>query len=503
MKRKVLLVIRDGRGYRKSCEDNAICLNATPNTDKLMDTYPNILINACGEAVGLPEWYQWNSEVWHMTIGSGRVMYQSLVRINKAIESWEFFENKSFLWAIENCKKHNSDLHLIGLLQTQWVHAHINHLFALLDLCKKQNFQNVKLHLITDGRDAPVTESLTHVAKLQEKIAELWFGEIATINGRFFVMDRDNRRERTQQSYENIIEWKSEFEFENVIEDIKYCHANGETDEFIKPRILKWYKWVQDNDSIIFTNFRTDRTRQLSKAILEPNFDWFAREKKDVFFVAMTQFYDWIPAQIAFHDASLNNLLWKVISDNNMKQLRISETEKFAHVTFFFNGQSDTAFENENRILIDSPKVETYDEAPAMSIYEITEKLTAEMENNDHDLIVTNLVNGDMIWHTGNIEAINQAVWDVDNCLWTIIDSALENDYTVLVFADHGNAEDQSEQWRTSHTINPVPFILVSKENNFKLKQNWGLADIAPTTLDLLWIQIPAEMTGQSLIEKQ
>lgn len=501
MKNKVLLVIRDGRGYRKDCTENSICQTPTPITDELMQKYPNILINASWESVWLPTGYQGNSEVWHMTIWSGRIIYQSLVRINKSIQEWSFFENEAFLWAIENCKKNNSDLHIIGLLQTQWVHAHLDHMLALLDLCKQQNFSDIKLHIITDWRDAPVTESLVHVQTLENKLSQIGFGEIATINGRFFAMDRDNRRERTQVTYENIVNWNSEVEFENVKQEIETCHKNEETDEFIKPRRKKWYTGIQNSDSVVFTNFRTDRTRQLSKAILEPDFDGFQRDQKDVYFVAMTQFYDWIPAKIAFTDISLANLLWEVTSNHGLKQLRISETEKYAHITFFFNWQIDAPFQNEDRILIPSPKVQTYDEAPEMSIFQIKDQLCDQLTNSDYDLIVTNLVNWDMVGHTWKTEAIHKAVSAVDTCVWEIVSTALDNDYVVLVFADHGNAEDQTSAFRTSHTTNPVPFILVSKENNFKLKSTGWLADVAPTTLDLLWIQKPSEMTGESLLE--
>ncbi len=497
MKKPLILIIRDGWGYRKSCKDNVLCNANIPNTKRLMKEYPNTLLDASGEAVGLPKGYQGNSEVGHMTIGSGRIIFQSLERINYSINTQEFFKNKAFLGAISNCKKNNSTLHIIGLLQTEGVHSHINHLFALLDLCKKQNFKNVKIHVITDGRDSPVTSSLDKLKKLNSKIKKLGFGEIATVSGRFYAMDRDNRWERTKQAYDCIVKGESP-EFKDVIIQVKLNHKNKETDEFIIPRKLKGYDGIHSKDSIIFYNFRTDRTRQLTKSIVEDKFEGWQRKPLDVYYAAMTQYYIPMNAHVAFEDLKLNNLLGDVLAKNNKKQLRISETEKYAHVTFFFNGQIEKPNKGEDRILIYSPKVKTYDLKPEMSVYEITEKLLKEIDKNKYDVIVVNLVNGDMVGHTGIVPACKKAAESVDKCLGKITDKILEKEGTALIFADHGNIEDQTPRWRTSHTINKVPLIVVSN-SKMKVKKG-GLKDIAPTALKILGIKKPKEMTGVSLV---
>ena len=502
---KVILVIRDGWGYRKDSKENAILESKIPVTTKLMNDYPNTLLNCSGESVGLPKGFQGNSEVGHMTIGSGRIIYQSMVRIDNSIKDKSFFKNESFLGAISNAKKHNSALHLIGLIQVEGVHSHLNHLLALLDLCKKENFRNVKIHAITDGRDSPVTDSLKNVKIVEDKIKEIGFGEIATVSGRFYAMDRDKRWERTKQAYDCIVNGETKIAFKDTIETIKASHKENVTDEFIIPRKKINYAGVEENDSIIFFNFRTDRTRQLTQSIVENKFDGWERKPLKVFFVAMTQFYSPMNAHVAFNDISLDNLLGKVISDAGLKQLRISETEKYAHVTFFFNGQQETPNNNEERILVPSPKVATYDLKPEMSAFEVTEKLVNEIKSNKFDFIVVNLVNCDMVGHTGIIASIHKAVEAVDACVGKIVDSGLENNYSLLIFADHGNAEDQTPEWRTSHTINPVPLILVSNNKELrkaKLCKGKGLQDIAPTVLELFGIKKPKEMTGESIIEK-
>jgi 2,3-bisphosphoglycerate-independent phosphoglycerate mutase len=501
-KKKVILIIRDGWGYRKDKKDNAIVQTKTPNTDFLMKKYPNVLINASGINVGLPKNYQGNSEVGHLTIGSGRLIFQSMERINQSIKDGSFFKIKEFISAIKNCKKNKTNLHIAGLLQVEGVHSHINHLFALLDLCKKENFKNVKLHLFTDGRDAPVTASLKMLTKLEKKLKELNFGEIVTVSGRYYAMDRDKRWERTKKVYECIVN-SSGIEFDNVRQTIIESHKQNVTDEFILPRKKKNYNGLKENDSFIFYNFRTDRTRQLTQAIVENKFNDWKRKKVKLFYVAMTQFYKDMNAQIAFKEIKLNNLLGNVVSDAKLKQLRISETEKYAHVTFFFNGQVEKPNKKEDRILIHSPKVATYDLKPEMSVYEVTDALVKEIDKNIYDLIVVNLVNGDMVGHTGIIKAIKKAISAVDECVGKIVKHGLDKNYTLLVFADHGNAEDQTPKWRTSHTINPVPFILVSKDEQLmkaKLKKGMGLKDVAPTAIHLLGLKKPKEMTGESII---
>jgi 2,3-bisphosphoglycerate-independent phosphoglycerate mutase len=498
--KKTILIIRDGWGYREEKEDNAIARVPTPFTDKLMQQYPNVLINASGKAAGLPEGYQGNSEVGHMTIGSGRIIFQSLQRINKTIEDKSFFENKRFLEAIENCKKNNTKLHIIGLMQTEGVHSHLDHLFALVDLCKQQDFKDVYYHVITDGRDAPVTKSLEYLEKLQEKIKETEVGEIATISGRYYAMDRDKRWDRTKKAYECIALAQTQEEFTDAKTSIEKSHKEKVTDEFIIPRKQKNYQGIKENDSIIFYNFRTDRPRQLTKAIVEEEFDGWERKPLNVFYVGMTQFYTPMNAKVAFEDQKPENLLGEVVSRAGLKQLRISETEKYAHVTFFFNGQKEKPNEGEDRILIHSPKVATYDLKPEMSVFEIADQLVEKINEDKYHLIVCNLVNGDMVGHTGVIEAIEKAVEAVDKALEKIVTAGLEKDYNLLVFADHGNAEDQTPQWRTSHTTNPVPFIVVSNDKelkNIKLKEGMGLSNIAPTALKIMGLQKPEEMVEE------
>ncbi len=511
MNKKVIMVVRDWRWQRDEKEQNAIHDANTQITDNLMAQYPNTLLDTCGESVWLPEGYQGNSEVWHMTIGSWRILFQSFVKINKSIEDGEFFTIPEFLKAIDNCKENNSKLHLIGLIQTQGVHAHLDHLYALLELCKRQDFKDVYIHAITDGRDAPSMEWLKNLKDLETKIQEIGVGEIATVSWRFFTMDRDNRRERTQRGYEAIVDAKVSpdekadvpVEFDSVDAMVQACYDQQETDEFIAPRIKKWYEGMQDKDSAIFFNFRTDRTRQLTKAIVEDTFDGFERKKKDIHYVAMTQFYEGMPADVAFKEQSLDNLLGEVVAKEWRKQLRISETEKYAHVTFFFNGQDEKPNDNEDRILIPSPRVETYDLKPEMSVYEITEELTKKIESELYDLIITNLVNGDMVGHTGNPEAIKKALEAVDACVWKIVEKGLEHNYTTIITADHGNAEDQTDERRTSHTMNKVPCIIVSDDKELKLKEGKWLQDLAPTVLDLMGIEKPEEMTGESIIESK
>lgn len=498
--KKVILVIRDGWGYRKSCKDNAICKTSTPNTDKIMKKYPHVLLNASGKAVGLPAGYQGNSEVGHMTIGSGRIISKSMERINKSIKNKKFFKNKALLGAIKNCKKYNSKLHIIGLLQTEGVHAHIDHLFALLDLCNKKKVKDVYIHIVTDGRDAPITASISKIKKLQQKLKKSNLGKIVTVSGRYYAMDRDERWKRTKKSYNCIVNGKAE-EFNNVVKQVKKCHKNKETDEFIIPRKLKGYEGVKPKDSFIFYNFRTDRPRQLTKAIVEKKFKGWKRKTLDIYYVAMTQYYIPMNAHVAFEDIKIKNLLGEIIAKKK-KQLRISETEKYAHVTFFFNGQIEKPNKNEDRILIHSPKVPTYDLKPKMRVYKITKTLIKKIQKKKYDFIVTNLVNGDMVGHTGIIPAIHKAVKAVDDCVGKIVKAGLQNDYTLIVFADHGNAEDQTPKWRTSHTINPVHCILISNDEKLKdLKKNKGLQDIAPTVLDLMKIKKPKEMTGETLIK--
>jgi 2,3-bisphosphoglycerate-independent phosphoglycerate mutase len=502
---KVILVIRDGWGHRKDKEKNAISKAKTPFTNYLLKNFPNTLLNASNGAVGLPENYQGNSEVGHLTLGSGRIIEESLVRINKSIKDQSFFKNKEFNLAINYARKNKSSLHLIGLMQTEGVHSHLNHLFALLELCKRKKFKNVKIHVITDGRDSPPKNSLKLLKILEERIKDLGFGEIVTVSGRYYAMDRDKRWSRTKKAYDCIMNAKTKFKFVTPNWEINENYKNNTTDEFIAPSAKENYNGINKKDSIIFYNFRTDRMRQLIKAIVKKEFSPWQRKKRNLQVVAMTKYYESMNAKIAFKDIIIPNLLGETIAKNNLQQLRISETEKYAHVTFFFNGQIEKPFIKEDRTLIPSPKVATYDLKPKMSVGKITNKLTANIKKNKYDFIVTNLVNCDMVGHTGITPAIVEATEAVDDALEKITLTALRNNYTVLILADHGNAEDQRPKWITSHTTNLVPVILVSSNkdlNKKTLEKNKGLQDIAPTILDLMNIPVPKEMTGKSIIKK-
>ncbi len=500
----LIVIIRDGWGHNPKTKKNFIKLSKTPNEDLYLKKYPNGLLKAGGEAVGLAKNYQGNSEVGHITIGAGRIILQSMTKINNSIKNKSFFKNKNLLKTIQHCKKNKTKLHLIGLLQTQGVHSHINHLFALLDLCKKNNFKDVFIHVITDGRDAPVNESLKHLKTLKRKIKTLGFGEIVTLSGRYYAMDRDKRWDRTKRAYNCIALGQAE-EFTNEIKQIKNCFKLGETDEFIKPRKKINYKGFSKNDGVIFFNFRTDRPRQLTRAIIEKKFSKFKRKYVSVYFTAMTNYYNLIPAKVAFKSENQKNLLGEIISNTNLKQLRISETEKYAHVTFFFNGQKEEPYKNEDRVLIPSPKVKTYDLKPEMSVFKISNHLIKEAKKKIYDFILVNLVNCDMVGHTANASAIKKAVKAVDRAQGKIVKETLKIGYSCLLLADHGNVEDKSKKTSTSHTTNPVPVILISNKENLmkvRLKRKAELSDVAPTILEILEIKKPKEMTGKSFIYK-
>jgi len=497
---KVILVIRDGWGFRASKRNNALANSKTPFTDSLMKKYPNTLLTAHDGAVGLPKRYMGNSEVGHMTLGSGRIINQSLSRINKSIQNGSFFKKQEFLKAISSAKKKSGSLHIIGLIQEEGVHSHLNHLFSLLDLCKNKNFQNVKLHLITDGRDSPVNKGMKYLKKIQKKIKKIGFGEIVSICGRFYAMDRDNRWNRTRLSYEAISVGKSKIKFDDPQKTVLESYKQKTTDEFIEPRTKTSYKGISKKDSVIFFNYRTDRARQLTKALSATKFKHFKRKKIQAHYVSMTEYYNTIKTTVAFYEPKIKNNLGQIISNQKLKQLRISETEKYAHVTFFFNSQVEKPNKGEERIIIPSPKVKTYDLKPEMSVKKIATTLVKEIKKNKHDLIITNLVNADMVGHTAKIPQIKKACTAVDTALSKIVNAGLKEDYSIIICADHGNAEDQRPKWKTSHTINKVPCIIAS---NIKTKIRKGeLQDIAPTVLDLMKIKRPKEMTGKSLIKR-
>lgn len=496
---KTILIIRDGWGYRASKTKNAIRSANAKFHNYLIKNYPNTLIKASGEAVGLPKGYQGNSEVGHLTIGSGRIILQSMERINQEIKSGEFYKNEEFSKAINYVKNNNSTLHLMGLFQTQGVHSHLDHLKSLIKLAKKEGVKKLLIHCFTDGRDAPVNEGIKHLKEIVNILKNNNLGSVATITGRYYAMDRDKRWDRTKKAYDNIILGEGK-EFTDSVKALKEEYELKQTDEFIKPMRLKGYSGINDFDSMIFFNYRTDRPRQLSQAIIEPDFKEFSRVKKNIYFVSMTDYYDSKFLKYAYPEIKPTSLLGQIISNKNLSQLRISETEKYAHVTYFMNGQIEKAFRGEDRILIQSPKVATYDLQPEMSAPLIADELVKNIKEKDYDFIAVNLVNCDMVGHSGITPAIIKAVKAVDNATKLIVEAGLEKNYAIIVMADHGNAEDQTIKWRTSHTINPVPFILVSnKYKNVKLKKGKGLQDIAPTILKLMNINKPKEMTGESI----
>lgn len=498
--KKVILLIRDGWGYRAGQEENAIASAKTPNSDFLTKKYPHVLVHCSGNDVGLPEGTIGNSEVGHLTIGSGRILLQELERINRSIKDGSFFKNEAFLSAIKNTKEKNTSLHIIGLCQTEGVHSDLNHLLALIELCHKENVKNLKLHLITDGRDSPVTNSLRHIEIVLNKINDIGIGEIATVSGRYYAMDRDKRWDRTKFAYDSIVKGQSNVYFDDPLMSIMESHNENITDEFIVPRVKNGYEGIKEGDSVIFFNFRTDRPRQLTQAMVEKDFSGFERQPLKICYVAMTNYYKPMNGLVAFNDIKISNTLGEVISKNNLKQLRMAETEKYAHVTYFFNGQREVPYDGEDRIMVPSQKVSTYDLKPEMSAYDITETLLKEIDTQKYDLIVVNLANPDMLGHTAVSKAIIKAVEVVDDCTGKIYERAVKNDYALIIFADHGNAEDQTPLWRTSHTLNDVPLILISDGVNLTLREDAGLKDIAPTVLDIMGIPKPEDMTGQSII---
>lgn len=501
--KKVLLCIMDGVGIRKSSLGNALKNANTKTLDKLMKEYPNILLNASGEYVGLPNGQMGNSEVGHSTIGSGRVIYQSLEKINRSIIDGSFYQNKEILSAIDHAKKNNSKLHLIGLLSDGGIHSHVNHLFSLLDICQKEQFHNVYIHIITDGRDTAPDSGINYIKQLKEKINNLGFGKIATVCGRYYMMDRDNRFERVKLAYDMLTKGLGD-KYNYPEQAWKNNQARGITDEFINPSIINNDGLVADNDSIITFNFRPDRLRELYASLTNKNFTCFDRIiLNNIKLVTMMPVAKEVICTNAFSHEKIDNVLGKVISDNNLSQLRIAETEKYAHVTYFFDGVKELELNKCKRILIPSPKVDTYDKQPEMSAYEITETLLKEL-NNKYDLIVLNYANGDMVGHTGVYEKSIKAIETVDECIKKIIDNFNLDEYTVIITADHGNCEQMINDdgtINTAHTTNLVPFIILDKNVRFR-KETGSLSDIAPTILKIMNLNIPKDMTGDVLIDE-
>lgn len=498
----VLLAILDGVGLNSNSKGNAFASAKKPNFDKLWENFPHTELIASGEEVGLPAGQMGNSEVGHLNIGAGRVVYQPLELINSKIKNNEFYQNEEILKVMNHVKTNNSKLHIFGLLSDGGIHSNINHLLALIEMCKKENITNVYYHMFTDGRDTLPNSSLEFFDKLAEKIKETNVGKLATISGRFYAMDRDNRYERVKVSYDAIVNGIGK-KSKTYQECISENYANGQTDEFIVPTIIDEIGIVGDNDGLIVFNYRPDRLRELFYAITNPNFSEFEAKKfSNIKLVTMMKVSDDVITTNAFKLEKLENTLGDYISSLGLKQLRIAETEKYAHVTYFFDGGLDKDLEGCKRILVPSPKVATYDLKPEMSVCEVTEELLSNMA--EYDLIVLNFANGDMVGHTGVMDAAIKAIEAMDECLGKIIDKIDELDGAMIVTADHGNCEemiDQNGNILTAHTTNLVPLIVYNSDV-LSLKKG-ALADIAPTILELMNIEKPLEMTGESLIEEK
>ena len=505
-----MLMILDGFGDNSNKDGNAIKLAKTPNIDKLMKKYPNTDIYTSGLHVGLPEGQMGNSEVGHTNIGAGRIVYQELTRITKSIEDGDFFTNPEFISAIENCKKNNSKLHILGLVSDGGVHSHIRHLYGLLEMAKRRDFEDVYVHCFLDGRDTPPASAESYIIKLQDKMKEKGVGKIASISGRFYAMDRDKRWQRVQKCYDALVNGEG-IKANSAVKAIEDSYQKEVFDEFVEPTVIcnneEPIAKIEENDSVIFFNFRPDRAREITRAIVDKDFNEFETKKMDVYFVCFTNYDETMPnVHIAFKKETLHNTFGEVVSKAGLTQLRIAETEKYAHVTFFFNGGEEKQYKGEERILVPSPKVETYDQKPEMSAYEVTDKVVEALEQDKYDVVILNFANTDMVGHTGSLQAAIKAVEAVDECVGKIVKVIEEKKGNLIITADHGNAEQMIDyktgEPHTAHTTNPVPIILITSNPEYKLKENGKLADLAPTMLDLMGIEKPEEMTGESLLKK-
>jgi 2,3-bisphosphoglycerate-independent phosphoglycerate mutase len=520
-KKPYMLLIRDGWGYNPDFKANAVYFAKTPNHDKYVAKYPTALIVASGENVGLPPSNQGSSEVGHLNMGAGRVVYQSLVKISRTIDEGEFFKNQALINAFNKIKSNGKNLHVWGLVQDQGVHAHSDHLIALLDLASRIGIKKEQfiIHVFSDGRDTPPQSAEKYIKVVDEAMKKFNMGVFGSVVGRYYSMDRDNRWERVQLAYDMLTSGKAEGNFSTIYDAVKDAYAKGENDEFIKPRLMPGFKTVSDGDAVIFFNYRLDRTREITKAFVEDAFNGFQAKKiNDLDYVCFTEYYDGVvkssraKVSVVFPNANLNNLFGQLISDKGMNQLRIAETEKFAHVTFFFNGQSDAVFKNEDRILVPSPKVATYDLKPEMSAYEVKDKAVEAIRSDKYDLIVLNFANPDMVGHTGIFEAAKKACAVVDECVGNVVDEILKKDGVVFLTADHGNSEQMTDYITgspmTAHTSNLVWLHIISgrkelQKDRIRIKPTGGkLSDIAPTMLDIMGIEVPADMDGKNLIEK-
>ena len=512
-KRPTVLMILDGYGLNDREEGNAIKQAKTPVMDRLMAEYPFVKGYASGMAVGLPDGQMGNSEVGHLNMGAGRIVYQELTRISKEIADGDFFQNPALLAAIENCKKNDSALHLYGLLSDGGVHSHITHLFGLLELAKRNGLEKVFVHAFLDGRDTAPTSGKGFMEELEAKMAELGAGRIASVMGRYYVMDRDNRWDRVEKAYSALV-YGEGILTENAVEAVAESYEKDVTDEFVVPTVVTKngapIGTIRENDSVIFYNFRPDRAREISRAFCCDDFAGFERRygRFPLTYVCFSDYDPTIPNKlVAFEKIHLNNTFGEYLAAHHMTQARIAETEKYAHVTFFFNGGVEKPNEGEDRILVNSPKVATYDLQPEMSAYQVADKLVEAITSGKYDVIIINFANPDMVGHTGVLPAAVKAIETVDECVGKAVDALLSVDGQIFICADHGNAEQlidyETKEPFTAHTTNPVPFLLINYDKDYTLREGGCLADIVPTMIEMMGMEQPAEMTGKSLLIKK
>ena len=512
-KKPVVLMVLDGYGLNDNPEGNAIAMAETPVMDRLMKEYPFVKGNASGLAVGLPDGQMGNSEVGHMNIGAGRIIYQDLTRITKSIEDGDFFENKGLMAAMDNCRKHDSDLHLWGLLSDGGVHSHITHLYGLLEMAKKNGLTKVYVHAFMDGRDTPPASGKDYIRQLEDKMKEIGVGQIASISGRYYAMDRDNNWDRIRKAYDSLVSGTG-VKAADPVRAMEDSYAADVTDEFVLPTVItdgegKPLSVVKENDSVIFFNFRPDRAREITRAFCDDQFTGFERPLIPLTYVCFKDYDETIPNKIiAFEKEAIHNTFGEFLAKNGKKQLRLAETEKYAHVTFFFNGGEEEPNADEARLLVPSPKdVATYDQKPEMSAPEVGMDLVEAIQSDKHDVIVINFANPDMVGHTGVIPAAVAAVERVDSLVGDAVQAVKDVDGILFICADHGNAEQmidyETGEPHTAHTTNPVPFILVNADPSYDLAEGGCLADIVPTLIELMGLQQPAEMTGRSLLIKK
>ena len=511
-KKTTVLMILDGYGLNKDTKGNAVAQAKTPVMDKLMAEYPFVEGNASGLAVGLPDGQMGNSEVGHLNMGAGRIVYQELTRITREIEDGAFFENQALVAAVENAKKNDSALHLYGLVSDGGVHSHNTHIYGILELAKRHGLKKVFVHCFLDGRDTPPESGKGYVQELTDKMAELGVGEVATVMGRYYAMDRDNRWERVEKAYAALTKGEG-VEASDGVSAIAASYAQGVTDEFMVPAVVKRdgkpLATIQDKDSVIFYNFRPDRAREITRAFCDDEFTGFPREKRlELTYVCFTEYDPTIPNKlVAFHKVELHNTFGEYLAAQGKTQARIAETEKYAHVTFFFNGGVEEPNKGEERILVKSPKVATYDLQPEMSAYGVCDKLMEAIKSGKYDVIIINFANPDMVGHTGIEAAAIAAVEAVDECVGRAVDAIRETGGQMFICADHGNAEQLVDYETgapfTAHTTNPVPFLLVNADPAYGLREGGCLADIIPTLLELMDMEKPAEMTGKSLLVRR